>query len=110
MMNNHQKGVRKMSIRQRFEKVMMAATFAEAGEHDAALEIMGEQRRIREQGEKGVRLGVFDRLMMAATFAEAGERDTALEIMGERAHPRGQNRKGVRPRARAQLRAPSARG
>lgn len=98
-----------MSIREKFEKVMMAATYAEAGEHDTALEIMGQQRRPRSQERKSVRLGVFDRMMMAATFAEAGEHDTALEIMGNEKRPRKQNRKTVRPRARLQLRAPSAR-
>jgi hypothetical protein len=98
-----------MSIKERFEKVMMAATFAEAGEHDTALEIMGEQRRVRKQERKAVHLGVFDRIMMAATFAEAGEHDTALEIMGNEKRARKQDRKTARPRARAQLRAPSAR-
>ena len=98
-----------MSIKERFEKVMMAATFAEAGEHDTALEIMGEQRRVRKQERKAVRLGAFDRMMMAATFAEAGEHDTALDIMGNEKRARKQDRKTARPRARLQLRAPSAR-
>jgi hypothetical protein len=65
----HRKGEGKMSIRERFEKAMMAATFAEAGEHDTALEIMGEEKRVRKQ-----------------------------------------DRKTVRPKARLQMRAPSARG
>jgi len=34
---------------------MMAATFAEAGEHDTALEIMGEEKRVRKQDRKTVR-------------------------------------------------------
>jgi lipopolysaccharide biosynthesis protein len=106
----HKKGEGKMSIRERFEKVMMAATFAEAGEHDTALEIMGEEKRARKQERKAVRLGVFDRIMMAATFAEAGEHDTALEIMAEEKRVRKQDRKTVRPMARLQMRAPSARG
>jgi len=99
-----------MSIKEKFERVMMAATFAEAGEQDTALEIMGRQRRVRKEDRKAVRLGVFDRLMMAATFAEAGEHDTALEIMGHEKRARKQDRKTLRPRARIQLRAPSARG
>ncbi len=98
-----------MSIKERFEKVMMAATFAEAGEHDTALEIMGKQRRLRKQERNVVRLGIFDTMMMAATFAEAGEHDTALEIMGNEKRTRKQDRKTARPRAKLQLRAPSAR-
>ena len=41
--DKYKKGEGTMSIKERFEKVMMAATFAEAGEHDTALEIMPSQ-------------------------------------------------------------------
>jgi hypothetical protein len=39
----------KTSIGEKFEKTMMAVGFAEAGEHDTALEIMGEQKRLRHR-------------------------------------------------------------
>jgi hypothetical protein len=51
----------------------------------------------------------FDRTMMAVSFAEAGEHDTALEIMGEQKRLRKEKRVTPRPRARVELRAPSAR-
>jgi uncharacterized protein (DUF111 family) len=100
-----------MSIGEKFERTMMAVSFAEAGEHDTALEIMGEQKCLREEKHVTPRptLTAFDRIMMAVSFAEAGEHDTALEIMGEQKRLRKEERVTPRPRARLELRAPSAR-
>ena len=37
-----------MSIREKLEKMMMAITFAEAGEHDSAREFLREEKRARK--------------------------------------------------------------
>ena len=37
-----------MSIREKLEKMMMAITFAEAGEHDSAREFLREKKRVRK--------------------------------------------------------------
>ncbi len=91
----------------KFDKLMMAATFAEAGECDTAREIINEQPR--KVSRKQNRINWFDRLMMAATFAEAGESDIAREIINDqpRKVSRKQNRRSIRtgvdhrPRLRA---------
>ena len=83
----------------RYENVMTAAAFAEAGEYSTAREIVNEIRP-----EKRPFMRKFERLMLAVTFAEAGEHDTAREIM--RKDKRPQKRDYVRQRPRAQLRAP----
>ncbi|NOR11193.1 MAG: hypothetical protein GQ541_06865 [Desulfovibrionaceae bacterium] len=38
-----------MSIRERLERIMMAITFAEAGEHDTAREFLREKKRLRKE-------------------------------------------------------------
>jgi hypothetical protein len=46
------KGIRKMF--EKFEKVMSAAAFAEAGEFDTAREIMRDEQRLRKQPGKRI--------------------------------------------------------
>jgi hypothetical protein len=36
-----------MSLREKIERIMMAITFAEAGEHETAREIVREEKRLR---------------------------------------------------------------
>ena len=38
-----------MGIRKKLERIMMAITFAEAGEHDKAREFLREEKRPRKQ-------------------------------------------------------------
>ncbi|UCE83014.1 MAG: hypothetical protein JSV47_00250 [Deltaproteobacteria bacterium] len=38
-----------MGIREKLERIMMAITFAEAGEHDKAREFLREEKRPRKQ-------------------------------------------------------------
>lgn len=65
-----------------FDTTMVAAAFAEAGEHESAREILA-----RPRPEKEVRLGRFARMMMAIAFAEAGEHETAREFVTDRKRP-----------------------
>jgi len=44
-----------MSIREKIERMMMAISFAEAGEHETAREILKEQRRARRSKRTTVR-------------------------------------------------------
>ncbi len=44
-----------MSLREKLEKVMMAVTFAESGQHDTALKIMEEEKVDRKVRRKVVR-------------------------------------------------------
>jgi hypothetical protein len=50
--------LKKETLRDKLEKMMMAVTFAEAGEHETALRMMGKrpdrrrQKRIRSKEEK----------------------------------------------------------
>ena len=37
-----------MSIREKLERIMMAITFAESGEHDTAREFLREEKRARK--------------------------------------------------------------
>jgi hypothetical protein len=47
--NSNIKGGKVMGIREKFERIMMAITFAEAGEHDTAREFLQERKRPRKQ-------------------------------------------------------------
>ncbi len=70
------------NLMKRIESVMVAATFAEAGEFSTAKQLMNEIRT-----EKRVRkIGRLEKIMMAITFAEAGEFKTAKDIMCEQSH------------------------
>jgi hypothetical protein len=80
----------------KMENTYAAAAFGEAGEFDAAREILGDVK-----SEKRGRLSKFDRLMMAVTFAEAGEHDTARELMKEEKRTQKKERVAPRPRKRA---------
>jgi hypothetical protein len=62
-------------FREKLDKLLMAATFAEANEHEEALKIMG----VSPRQKKGFS---FDTIMSAVAFAEAGEHDFARECVG----------------------------
>jgi hypothetical protein len=80
----------------KLEKLMMAVTFAEAGERVTALEMMGKEPDKRQEKrimfDKKLKPTRLEKLMMAVTFAEAGERVTALEMMGKEPDKRQQKR------------------
>jgi len=59
----------------KFQKNMMAATFAEAGEWDTAREMTPATKLSREPTW-------LNRIFMAATFAESGLHDEAIRFMG----------------------------
>ena len=67
------------NIRKTMEDTFAAAAFAEAGEHDTAMEMAGIQGAARTVWEKVMR--VFDVHMGATCFAEAGCHDTAREML-----------------------------
>ncbi len=69
---------KKAHLLDRIGNLMTAASFAEAGEQDAAREIL-EQGAIRES-HKVDRVG---NLMSAVAFAEEGEHDTARKFVAE---------------------------
>ncbi|MFC1843725.1 hypothetical protein ACFLZ5_02940 [Thermodesulfobacteriota bacterium] len=58
-----------------FQKNMMAATFAEAGEWDTAKEMTPVTKLSREPS-------LLNRIFMAVTFAESGIQDEAIRLMG----------------------------
>jgi hypothetical protein len=58
-----------------FQKNMMAATFAEAGEWDTAREMTPATKLSREPT-------LMNKIFMAVTFAESGLHDEAIRIMG----------------------------
>ena len=62
-----------------FQKNMMAATFAEAGEWDTAREMIPATKLSREPT-------LLNKIFMAVTFAESGLHDEAIRIMGPTAH------------------------
>ena len=97
--NHKNKEATMKKLLKKFERVMTASSFAEAGEHETARQIMEEVKP-----EKRVRVGRLERIMMAITFAEAGEFDTARDIMRE--GKRVQKRDRITPGPRPQLRAP----
>ncbi len=70
----------------RFEDVMTAVTFAEAGYFQFAKEVLRDDRaalaRI-EAVKQGVDLTIEDIKSMAITFAEAGEFEMAVRLMKE---------------------------
>ena len=44
-----------MNLRERFEKMMLAVTFAEAGEHETARELVRGEKRIRRANRSVLR-------------------------------------------------------
>ncbi len=70
------------NLMKKFDKWMSAITFAEANEHDTALELAGFPHG-KERKEFSL-----DRLMAAVTFAEAGEPDMAREYIDMKERPR----------------------
>ncbi len=59
---------------------MNAITFAEANEHEMALQFIGGSAE-RKEGFS------FEKIMTAITFAEAGEHDVAREYLGIKPEP-----------------------
>jgi hypothetical protein len=78
-------------IKKKFEKMLKAITFAEAGEHETALEYFDNETQAHDARafeHESLRGRVNEDLieqteshLAAAAFAEAGEFDTALEIL-----------------------------
>jgi len=66
----------------KFQKIMMAATFAEAGEWNTAREMTPAVKLSREPSW-------LDRIFMAVTFAESGLHDEALRFTRDTAGKRG---------------------
>ncbi|MEK6757994.1 MAG: hypothetical protein AABX88_02595 [Nanoarchaeota archaeon] len=87
----------------KYEDMMVASAFAEAGEYETARGILKEV-----QHQKRTRLNLFEKMMaivnfvenrrVAITFAEAGEYETAREIMRKEQRP--QIRNYIRPQIR----------
>ena len=59
----------------KFQKNMVAATFAEAGEWDTAREMTPVTKLSKE-------LTLLNRIFMAITFAESGLQNEAIRLMG----------------------------
>jgi len=70
-----------MSWKEKINRMFRAVTFAEAGEHDTALEMM-DQASSAEKTEKNW-LNALNNIFTAVTFAEANCHDTAREYLGE---------------------------
>lgn len=68
------------NLRKSLEKMFMAVSFAEAGEHETAMSLSGI-RKVRTDGWTKA----FDSVFAAAAFAEAGCPETALGLLGEAA-------------------------
>ncbi len=69
----------------KIQDMMMAVTFAEAGEWDTAREIMPEVRRTAN-------ITWFDKIFTAVTFAESGLYNEALNMIEPREKGRGSSR------------------
>ncbi len=74
-------------ILQKFENVMSAITFAEAGEDKIALELLNEQIP-SETVSKVKKESFVEKTMEAITFAEAGEHEHAKELMKGESFPK----------------------
>lgn len=75
-----------------FEKIMNAATFAEANEHDTALSLLTYKDENASAAKETVSQGVglaetADQYMAAITFAEEGEHQYAREALDDAAAP-----------------------
>lgn len=88
-------------IKDKLTAVLNAVTFAEAGEHEAAIEYLDQGAQTETAGshsrmEPGRALPTasedlvrkVEDHMVAAAFAEAGEPDAALELLRRRRYPR----------------------
>jgi len=64
------------AIREKIEAWMSAVTFAEAGEQEMALQIVGRRARVARK-----KRSTLNDIMMAITFAEAGLPDVARQYM-----------------------------
>ena len=64
-----------LKLIKKFETWMSAITFAEANEHETALQFVGGSAERKERFS-------FDKIMAAVTFAEAGEHNMAREYLG----------------------------
>lgn len=73
-----------MKFLEKFEKNMVAATFAEAGEFDTARAMTPDMELSREPT-------LLNRIFMAITYAESGLHDESVRLMGPAAGNRGFN-------------------
>ncbi len=62
------------SLKKKFEQLMSAVAFAEAGEPEKALELIGASAKPEKRFS-------LDKIMAAITFAEVGEHDLAREYL-----------------------------
>jgi len=91
-----------------WDRMMAAISFAEAGEHETAREVMNQESTKRTQQRTDTTLNTWDRAMAAISFAEAGEHETAVEVMNQgptkrtqkRSYTRVERREGTRPELR----------
>jgi hypothetical protein len=65
------------SIRTTIQSTFAAAAFAEHGEHDTAIDLVGRPEPARRSW-----LEVLRSTFAAAAFAEAGEHETAMDLAG----------------------------
>lgn len=69
-----------------FERMMLAITFSEQGEHDTALDYLYDGAKIEKKNkryfEKFIR--IFDKQQEAITFAEADNSEHAIDILTEK--------------------------
>jgi hypothetical protein len=69
-----------LRLREKFEAWMSAIAFAEANEHETALEFVGRPSERKKRFS-------FGNMMTAITFAEAGEHNMAREYLGVTPEP-----------------------